>query len=111
MTGTIVNFRDAGGASIDGNWVVNLNRRNGTEKNIGTPTATATMQGHNARFSGVTDGGPLGASAGSWAGIFTEGGGGLTDDDPRPSGAMGTFDGHFSNGHVRGAFVVEKQGD
>lgn len=110
ISGMIEDFM-AGGAAIDGDWVVNLNRRMlGTgdtatsQKNIGITVGDTTSDGTGASdyFEGVTHGGDLHSAAGSWSGNFY--------GDPeaaQPTSAVGVFDAHFSNGHVRGAFAVD----
>lgn len=113
IDGTISNFMD-GGQMINDQWVVNLNRRMiGTnndepQRNIGAADAAAGHStGAGGIFSGVTDGGALGSAAGSWSGIFHGAPG--AGSDVQPVSASGMFDGHFSNGHVRGAFAVNRQ--
>ena len=114
ITGTISNFMDDG-VMINDQWVVNLNRRmigTGTaarpQQNVGDPTATGHRDGSVAGdFDGVTDGGTLGSGEGSWSGVFHGPGVGTTN--PQPVSASGMFSGHFSNGHVRGAFAANRQ--
>ena len=111
ITGTISSFMD-GGNPINDQWVVNLNRRMlGTgdaarpQQNIGAADNTSHSNGTGgSSFSGVTDGGPLGSAVGSWSGQFH---GAAGANNAQPVSATGMFDGHFSNGHVRGAFAVD----
>ena len=111
ITGTISNFMD-GGEAINDQWVVNLNRRMvgagdaaRPQQNVGDLTATGHRDGSVAGdFDGVTDGGALGSAAGSWSGRFH---GAAGADNALPNSATGMFDGHFTNGHVRGAFATD----
>jgi len=115
IDGTISNFMD-GGYAINDQWVVNLNRRMiGTnndepQRNIGAADNASHGTGTSGAFSGVTDGGPLGSAAGSWSGQLHGGDDTATTDVVEmPASASGMFDGHFSNGHVRGAFAANRQ--
>ena len=119
VTGTISNFMD-GGMPIDADWMVNLNRRMidqdsdpatpmQRQRNIGA-AANAHGTGANDTFSGVTDGGMLddASNEGNWSGQF-HGAIYNADTSPMPVSASGTFDAHFTNGHVRGAFATNVQ--
>ena len=112
ISGNISNFRD-GGEAINSQWVVNLNRRMiGTnndeqQRNIGAADNVSHGTGTAGTFSGVTDGGPLGSAAGSWSGLFHGGDDAATTNVvEQPASVSGMFDGHFSNGHVRGGFAA-----
>ena len=111
VTGTISDFKDGYGADIDVDWGLSLNRTilpgtdgtlgtddDVTEKNIGAGT------GADGTFSGVTHGGVLHSAAGAWSGQFY----GPGADNAMPASAGGIFDGHFTNGHVRGAFATNR---
>ncbi|MDE0411514.1 MAG: hypothetical protein OXI37_04780 [Gammaproteobacteria bacterium] len=113
ITGTISNFMD-GDTAIDGDWIVNLNRRmidadsnpatpDTRQKNIYGTDTTADGNGSSGMFGGVTHGGMLddASNEGSWSGTFH---GDSTAD--QPTSASGIFDAHFTNGHVRGAFAT-----
>ena len=98
ITGSISNFMD-GSEMINEQWVVNLNRpKADASTNISATAGT---------FSGVTSGGKLGSAAGTFSGMFH----GPSADNVLPSSASGIFDGHFSNGHVMGAFGAHKQAE
>ena len=87
ITGSISGFKDGYGADIDTRWTVEL-----TDGTIAPATGT---------FSGTATG------DGAFNGTFHGAPG--TDTTLAPIGASGTFDGHFENGHVRGAFGVDRQ--
>ncbi len=114
IDGTISDFKD-GGYEINDQWVVNLNRRmigddnDEPQRNIGAADAASHGTGTGGTFDDVTDGGPLGSAAGSWSGMFHGDSG--TENDVQPASASGMFDGHFSNGHVRGAFAANRQAE
>ena len=88
MTGTIDSFRDGYGAIIDEAWSAELMK--------------ADIE--NDAFTGDTTGG------GSYTGLFY--GDSAVDEvpavTPAPSSLAGTFDAHFANGHVGGAFGAYK---
>ena len=90
--GGISDFRDAMGMSIDGKWTVELS--DGTmDKGTGMFSATTTGDGMlSGKFHGMDD-------------ESTE------DMVEVPSSAVGTFDAHFTNGHVLGAFHVDGMAD
>ena len=119
ISGTISNFMD-GGQPINSAWVVNLNRRmidhdSNTatpmrqQKNIGALATVGDRDGTSGTFDGVTDGGALGSAAGSWSGLFHGADDTTTTGVEQPASVSGMFDGHFSNGHVRGSFGANKQ--
>ncbi len=118
VTGTISSFKDGYGADIDTDWTVNLNRRmigtDGDEpqRNIGAADDESHGTGGNDMFSGMTDGGMLDdpSNVGAWSGQFHGDTAANTDNAP-PVSASGTFDGHFTNGHVRGAFATNRQAE
>ena len=87
VSGSVSDFRNSDGEMIDAAWTVELMKS--AEKLDGT-------------FTGMTTGN------GTYAGTFHGDGG---TDDAAPSAASGTFDGHFANGHVLGAFGANKQAD
>lgn len=91
ITGMISNFMD-GGQSIDDSWMLMLN--GDAMPNDGNVDTTGV-------FSGVTKGG---GADGTWSGQFYEAAAEAAD---APKAAAGTFDGHFTNGDVVGAFGVE----
>ncbi|MCY4549209.1 MAG: hypothetical protein OXC28_12645 [Defluviicoccus sp.] len=96
IKGTVDNFRDSAGETISENWTLTLARSG--------KFATATPAGS---FSGITEA-PEGqiAAEGTWSGQFQ---GEPGANNAIPSGATGVFHGHFVNGHVAGAFAVEKE--
>ena len=112
ISGTISNFRDGGDEAINSQWVVNLNRRMiGTnndepQRNVGDLTTAGHRDGTSGTFDGVTDGGALGSAAGSWSGLFHGADDTATTAVEQPASVSGMFDGHFSNGHVRGSFAA-----
>ena len=108
MTGTVSNFMDASGNDIDDTWSLTLNAAliSAIDGSIG-PGTDATRP--------ATTTGDEGAGDGSWVGQFY---GPLVTDDTNteqnevtigyPTGVAGEFNGHFSNGHVIGAFGATK---
>ena len=90
VTGTITNFMDSAGASI-ADWKLTLSR-----------SATSTDGSFEGMTSGYKDG-----PTGDWAGNFYGENPAAADD--RPGSAAGTFNGHFMNGHVAGAFGTTLQ--
>lgn len=94
IMGTVDNFQDADGETINDNWTLKLNStmfRN-----------TAVSEAYNA-FSGTTGENNL---LGQWRGGFY---GPSTPANTMPSGVAGEFTGHFNDGHVIGAFGALKQ--
>ena len=95
IKGAVTSFMDAQGKMIDSAWTVEL-----MEAGIGTAVSNTTgYDGTSGTFSGKTTGG------GDWGGAFYGAGG---SDNAQPVGVSGTFDGHFSNGHVYGAYGANK---
>ena len=94
INGTVMNFMH-GGEMIDGKWEVELMRAG-----FGTGDTTT-----DETFSGTTTGTGATTGDGQWQGQFI----GPTDDDAMPSGVVGEFNGHFTNGHVIGAFGATVQ--
>ena len=95
VKGSVSNFMDADGKAIDSAWTVEL-----MEGGIGTEDDTTNnFNGVGSTVSGKTTGG------GDWTGTFHGAGGA---NNAQPVGVSGTFDGHFSNGHVYGAYGVNK---
>ncbi|MDE0238957.1 MAG: hypothetical protein OXQ84_01990 [bacterium] len=95
ITGLVSNFRNADGEMINNAWTVDLG---GLDAANDEDTGIAGIQNIDASdgtFSGVTTGG------GTWSGMFH---GAAGTDNALPGAVSGTFDGHFSNGHVLGAF-------
>ena len=95
ISGSVSNFRNADGGTINNTWSVELG---GVDAANDEDTGIAGVQNIDASagtFSGVTTGG------GSWSGMFH---GAAGADDALPGAVSGTFDGHFPNGHVLGAF-------
>ena len=92
IDGSVTNFMDANGKAIDSDWTVTL-----MKTGIGSEDgASDGHTGDSGTVSGKTTGG------GDWTGTFHGAGGSAT-----PAGVSGTFDGHFSNGHVYGAYGVK----
>ena len=87
ISGSVSNFMDSNGDPISAAWSVNLMR---TTIDQGAGTYTGAASG--------------GGAAGVYEGTFH----GDNTDDAQPSSTSGTFDGHFGNGHVRGAFGASK---
>lgn len=86
LSGTVSNFMD-GENMIDESWSLKLNR---TKFDTGA-----------APFEGTTSGG---GDDGAWTFSFFGPGAG----DPAPTGVAGEFTGHFSRGHVAGAYGATK---
>lgn len=97
ITGSVTDFKDSGGNIINSNWALNL----GTNQTPGTIADAA------GTFSGVVKARALAGSDGEFSGTF-HGPGSGADGNPQPMYATGIFDGHFTNGHVRGAFGTYK---
>ncbi|MYF29435.1 MAG: hypothetical protein F4169_11375 [Gammaproteobacteria bacterium] len=68
--------------------------------------ADTSADGTVGSFSGETDGG---GTSGNWSGMFFGNVGGSTTvtTDDFPADVSGEFNGHFTNGHVAGAFGAE----
>ena len=85
-------------------WVLHLNR--------GGPNNTANnISQSDGSITGTTVGmsGTLAGAAGSWSGQLN--GPAVPNAADRPVSVSGTFDGHFSNGHVVGAFGANLDDD
>ena len=96
IKGAVTNFRDAGGNAIDSAWTVDLK-----ETGIGAASDQSNgYTGDSGTVSGTTTGG------GAWTGTFH---GDPGDNNAQPAGVSGTFDGHFTNGHVYGAYGTNRQ--
>jgi len=102
ITGAVSNFMDASGNSIDDAWSVKLNKARISSSN---GSIGAEGQTHPATTTGD----------GSWVGQLY--GPTVSDDTGTsaneavtgyPTGVAGEFNGHFSNGHVIGAFGATK---
>ena len=95
ITGSISKFKDGYGMDIDSRWTVELTK--------------GSITGTDGTFSGMATG------MGEFDGTFH--GAERTNDDTTavdesklaPISASGTFDGHFENGHVRGAFAADRR--
>ena len=105
VTGTITNFMDSSGDSIS-DWTLTLKRN----------TSATAEQATAGTFSGMTYGykdgdaeGPLGDFAGSFHGPERDDSDSDNIMNPHPASAVGTFNGHFKNGHVAGAFGATLQ--
>ncbi len=94
VSGTVDNFQNAYGDVISANWNLLLNR-----------APLGTTGSRSDAFEGTTG---TGNSMGQWRGAFfgpnadTEAG--QSDENTYPGGAAGEFTGHFTDGHVIGAF-------
>ena len=91
VSGTISGFVDANGDPI-ADWTLMLGQ-----------SGDAT----DGEFSGTTTG-YKGGTPGNWAGTFY-GESDASDATAHPGSAAGTFNGHFTNGHVAGAFGTTLQ--
>ena len=108
--GTLSNFMD-GNRMIDPNWRLALESANfGSDAygNTEFSSSTQDVDGSGNPISGA-------AGMGDWSGHFfgpvtvDDQSTGDVDETVRPSGVAGTFDGHFNNGDVIGAFGAERQ--
>ncbi|MCY4131328.1 MAG: hypothetical protein OXF39_01630 [Nitrospira sp.] len=90
IEGTVTNFMD-GNTAISPNWTLKLN--------------AAPISDVTTAFNGSTTG------RGNWMGQFFGSPNAATTDDDKeyPTSVAGEFTGHFSNGHVIGAFGATKQ--
>ena len=97
IKGTISNFMDG---STDLGWTLKLDKAD-----LGTrDTSTGVVGSPTNAFTGTTSG-SAGARMGSWSGtMFGAGDDAITDGTDYPTGVAGEFNGHFTNGHVSGAF-------
>lgn len=109
VVGKVTNFMD-GDEIVDADWAVTLGAAP-----FGTSATTVTDDA--PMFAGMTStqDDAKGVTSGNWQGQFF---GAVTDDDANtadedetvyPSGIAGQFNGHFTNGHVLGAFGAKKQ--
>ena len=110
IKGTISGFKNGDDEDIDTSWSVTLKSAEfGMDDDL-----------VDGAISGVTEG-DKGSVAGSWSGQFfgtVAAAVGDTSEPEEPSNAMpavlpsgvaGTFDGHFTNGHVLGAFGADEE--
>ncbi len=95
ISGTVSNFRNDGSDMIDSMWSLSLNRAKLGDGSTYTNT-----------FTGDTGSGDKGQWTGGFFGPPPAGDDANTD---YPTGAAGEFTGHFSNGHVIGAFGATKK--
>ena len=95
ISGTIKDFTDRRGRSIDSSWSVDLERAMFGSQHSGALT------GANGNVFGGTTEGDQEEMSGSWNGRFF-------GTAALPSAVAGTFDAHFTNGDVLGAFGAEK---
>ena len=100
ITGSVTDFRNSGGNIINDNWSLSL-------KGEGAD-APGTIDEGAGTFTGKTVADKLAGSNGDFSGSFN-GDAYDADDNPQPGYATGIFDGHFTNGHVRGAFGATKE--
>ena len=106
IVGSIDNFRDSRGRSVDSSWTVDL------EAALFGSQQSAALTGTNSNvFSGATvgDQGLTGAWNGRFFGpVVVDNDDAMPGNQPTfPSGVAGTFSGHFTNGDVLGAFGAE----
>ena len=109
VTGTVSGFQSTTGDHDLSDWTLMLKKADLGTRVEDTGIATAT----NADFVGFTGdtSGGTGTTEGEWSATFFGGApadGDTTVTDDYPTAAIGEFNGHFSNGHVAGAFGVEK---
>ena len=99
VMGTISDFRD-GGDPIDPDWEVTLEWAKFDDNDNGV--IGGTTAGTTKAAGSMTEG--------EWTGAFLGGdGSGAPEDHVMPSAVTGTFDAHFTNGDVAGAFGAHKQ--
>ena len=106
IMGSIDDFRDSRGRSIDSSWTVEL------EAALFGSQQSAALTGTNGNvFSGATEGdqGLTGAWNGRFFGpVVVDNFAAMPGNQPTfPSGVAGTFSGQFTNGDVLGAFGAE----
>ncbi|MCY4283790.1 MAG: hypothetical protein OXC65_00430 [Thiotrichales bacterium] len=108
IKGEVSNFMDG---NEDLGWTLMLNKAN-----MGTRNAENVVAGPNATLSGGTTTGSAGARPGTWSGTMYGNANPGDDNDAQdaadpsndyPTGVAGVFNGHFTNGHVAGAFGAE----
>ena len=106
IVGSIDDFRDRRGRTIDSSWSVALEAAP-----FGTQQSGALTGTNGNVFSGATEGdqGLTGAWNGRFFGpIVIDNDDAMPGNQPTfPSGVAGTFSGHFTNGDVLGAFGAE----
>ena len=106
ISGTIDNFMDAYGNSIDDSWMVKLNRGDNTDDDMDMNDA-ANIGTSDGAITGTTMGMGSGGNgtAGTWSGMLHGADDTTTTavNEP-PNSVSGMFDAHFTNGHARGAF-------
>ena len=106
IVGSIDNFRDSRGRSIDSSWSLGLGAASFDSQQSGALTGT-----NSNVFSGATEGdqGLTGAWNGRFFGpVVVDNVAAMPGNQPTfPSGVAGTFSGHFTNGDVLGAFGAE----
>ena len=95
ITGSVSNFMNADGETIDDTWTVELGNVAATDDEDSNIAGVQNIDASTGTFSGATTG------DGTWSGMFH---GEAGSDNALPGAVSGTFDGHFSNGHVLGAF-------
>ena len=103
ITGSVSDFMDASGAVIDDNWRVVLDNLAEADDADTSTDGIQNIASSAGTFSGVTTG------DGAWSGSFY---GAAGSDNALPNAVSGTFDAHFDNGHVLGAFganIVEQE--
>ncbi|MCY4223091.1 MAG: hypothetical protein OXD35_15760 [Thiotrichales bacterium] len=107
IKGKVSNFMDG---SDNLGWTLMLDKADLAESR-GEDGVAASPRG--SQFSGETTG-SAGARPGTWSGVMYGNAGSATTTganpgaDDHPLGVSGEFNGHFSNGHVAGAFGAEK---
>ena len=89
ISGSVTDFRNSTGDMINPGWTVELNK--------------GDIDDTDGSFMGTTTG--MGAYNGQFYGPDMN----AANEQLMPSSAAGTFDGHFSNGHVLGAFAARKK--
>ena len=106
IAGSIDDFRDSRGRSVDSSWSVALEAAL-----FGTQQSGALTGTNGNVFSGATEGdqGLMGAWNGRFFGpVVVDNFAAMPGNQPTfPSGVAGTFSGHFTNGDVLGAFGAE----
>ncbi len=95
IAGSVSNLTNADGETINNAWTVELGGVAAADDEDSGIAGVQNIDASAGTFSGTTTGG------GTWSGMFHGTGG---TDDALPGAVSGTFDGHFSNGHVLGAF-------
>ena len=108
IKGEISNFMDG---SDDLGWKLMLDKADLASGDPSRSETTGVADTPAAAFTGETTG-SAGARGGAWSGtMYGNAGPASTADDAtddHPVGVAGQFNGHFTNGHVAGAFGAEK---